>query len=106
MTYLYSVGKKLQGEQEGESLVRVPEDGGVPDPIDQKSQGVVDKLRTDWPPGILLLQVVSDLRGWVMVRGLGCCAGSVDGPTRQEVEYYEAVLVRDQPVQVSLPNPV
>ena len=54
----------------------------------------------------LLLEVVSDLRGGVVVGGDGSGGGCVDGAPGQEVEDDEAVLVRHQPVQVRLPDPV
>ena len=54
----------------------------------------------------LLLEVVSDLRGGVVVGRDGGRGGGVDGAPRQEVEDDEAVLVRHQPVQVRLPDPV
>ena len=54
----------------------------------------------------LLLQVVPDLRGGVVVGGDGGGGGGVDGAPRQEVQDDQAVLVRHQPVQVRLPDPV
>ena len=54
----------------------------------------------------LLLEVVSDLRGRVVVGRDGGGGGCVDGAPGQEVEDDEAVLVRHQPVQVRLPDPV
>ena len=54
----------------------------------------------------LLLEVVSDLGGGVMVGRDGGRGGRVDGAPGQEVEDDEAVLVRHQPVQVRLPDPV
>lgn len=83
---LDGVRYQLEREYEGEAFVSVPKDRRVTDRVDQKSQAVVDEFRGDRPPGLLLLQVISDLRRGVMVRGDGGRGqGGVDGPSGQEL---------------------
>ena len=53
LPHLHGVCKELQGEDECESLVGVPEDGGVADGVHRQRHAVVQELGRDRPPRVL-----------------------------------------------------
>ncbi len=126
--YLDGVREQLHRENEREGLVGVPEDRRVPHGKHNEGESVVHELRGHWKPGLLLFQVVADLkrsglrfdtclffymgpaaahlrRGVVKWR-LSGGAGGVDRAASQELQDDQAVVVRHEPVDVRAPNTI